>query len=117
MDREIQEFRAGERDYVNGGEFTYLRFQNGRIETSKRVNLEFMDAKEHYSALKAAQRARLAGTIFIDESIRSHDFDGYKLGDFSETFFQIGCHKIQYTELDVLAKSAGFTMQAMKQEG
>lgn len=118
VEREIAEFRAGERDYVNGSEFTLLRFQNGQIETSKRVNIEFEEAKRYYDRLKSLQ-FRFSNQGMLSTNDQGSEFQGYALRTVTREYFEIGCHKILYSELDSVAKAAGFSAfpYTMKEEG
>lgn len=111
----LEAFRNGEKDCVRGAEWTYLRFMNGQIETSEGIKIEFQEAKEYFSRLKSLQSKCENGDSIHGSN--HGEFQGYKLRLVTADYFEIGCHKIQFSELDKVAKLAGFTMQAMTVEG
>lgn len=115
---EIKDFHEGERDSIRGGEFTYLRFQSGEIQTSKGVKVEFHAAKAHYDRLKSLQ-FRVTKQGHLSSNDQASEFEGFRLRNVTPEYFEIGCHKIQYTELEALAKVAGFVNPeySMKEEG
>lgn len=115
---EIKDFHEGERDSIRGGEYTYLRFQSGEIQTSKGVKVEFHAAKAHYDRLKSLQ-FRVTKQGHLSSNDQASEFEGFRLRNVTPEYFEIGCHKIQYTELEALAKVAGFVNPeySMKEEG
>ncbi len=46
-------------------------------------------------------------------------FEGFRLRSVAPDYFEIGCHKIQFSELDAVAKATGFSAfhYTMKEEG
>ena len=110
-------FHNFERDTVRIGEFTFLRFQpNEReIKTSKGVRISYNDAYRHYDRLKSLQfRYNRQGYLSTNDQ-GGGEFEGYRLRNITADYFEIGCHKIEWAELDYVAKAARFP--AWKVEG
>lgn len=112
----VKEFHEGEIDYVRGGEYTYLRFQEGKIETSKGIKMEPEEARAYFDRLKSLQfRFKSQGHLSTND--QGSQFHGFALRNVTADYFEIGCHKIQYSELDNLAKDAGFQKEISTWEG
>jgi hypothetical protein len=116
----IQEFRDWKSDHVRESEWSFLRMDpnSGDVQTSKGIQFGRSEAKEYYFRLKRFQSKVNNGEDIKDNLDRyGMEFEGYTLRTITADHFEIGCHKIQFSELDRLAKAAGFTMQAMTKEG
>ncbi len=118
LELEIKLFRSFQRETVDADHtFTYLRADliGGYVQTSKRVRIPMPEALKAWAKLKDIQADPIHRTYGMGE--KPFQIFGYSLRAASASEFTVGCHRITFKELDDVAKAAGFTMQAMKQEG
>ena len=106
--RAAADFHSGEEDTVRDSEWTYLRFQAGEIQTSKGIKIDFHQAKEYYSRLKSLQfKCKNGEGVDVQALEIGMVFGVYRLKLVTSEHFEIGCHKIKFSELDRVAKLAG----------
>jgi hypothetical protein len=116
---QIKLFRSFEQETVDADHtFTYLRDDliGGFIQTSKGVRIPMPEALKAWAQLKEIQ---------ADPNHRTYDIGGkpfqifgHSLRAASNTEFTVGCHRITFSELDDVAKGAGFICEpyTMKEE-
>lgn len=112
----IEEFRAFRSRSVYYSEYTFLRYQPNEkeIETSKGVRVAKDDAQKYYNRLKSLQ-FRYNSQGYLSTNDQGSEFQGFKLRNITEDHFEIGCHKIQFSELDRVAKAAGLKLDPIYQ--
>jgi hypothetical protein len=95
--KELNKFRKGEKFniYAINHEKAYLRYnkENNRIETTQNVQIPFEVAKKFYNIIKN-------NAVNID-NLQILD---YKVIELNKEFIQIGCHNIEFKEINKIAK-------------
>ena len=99
--KEMKKFRAGENFaiYKLKHNFAYLRYnkENNRIQTTQNVYIPFEVAKKFYNIIK--------GGINNIDNLQILD---YRVIELNKNFIQIGCHKIEFKEINRIASELSF---------
>ena len=99
--KELRKFRAGENFaiYKIKHNFAYLRYnkENNRIETTQNIRIPFEVAKRFYNIIK--------GGINNIDNLQILD---YRVIELNKNFIQIGCHKIEFKEINRIANELSF---------
>ena len=99
--KELRKFRAGENFaiYKIKHNFAYLRYnkENNRIQTTQNVYIPFEVAKKFYNIIK--------GGINNIDNLQILD---YRVIELNKNFIQIGCHKIEFKEINRIASELSF---------
>lgn len=101
--KNIRKFRLFKTNNTNTGEFTYLRFNESknRVETSKGVEIPLEIAKRAFNWVTT----KLNGGGCTECEYKILDF---KVSTLNKSELTVGCHTIQMTEINRLAKKLGW---------
>jgi hypothetical protein len=98
---ELTKFRNGENFsiYAINHNFAYLRYNKdtNRIQTTQNVYIPFEVAKKFYNIIK--------GGINNIDNLQILD---YRVIELNKNFIQIGCHKIEFKEINRIASELSF---------
>jgi hypothetical protein len=85
--KELKDWRAGKRDSIyTQGRFDYLRVTDTDFVTSQRVCIPIAVGLRFYKTIRTAK----PGDMLLS----------YTIKNVTDTFIQIGCHKIAFKEID-----------------
>lgn len=102
---EIRELNAPWGNYVEIDEpNVWLRIKNGKVETSKGIELSQTEAKRLWKRIKSFHDgAQFKHDLAKDSSGHSWAFNKYQ-----NDMLTAGCHRIAYSEMESIAKQLGF---------
>ncbi len=108
--KEVDDFRNFLAGHAHNSDFTLLRVNSEakRIETSKGVQIPYGQAQECFALLKDLQGKATDPGSSSDFRGRDIKVFGYHLNRLDSMVFEVGCHKIQFTELDAIATAMGW---------
>lgn len=95
----LEKWRKGDGDRLYGHTtgFDYLRFNGKRIETSQGVEIPIDTAKKSFNFIMKS--VKVGG---VDKP--EHKILNWNINKITAEFLQIGCHKIEITEINSMAK-------------
>lgn len=102
----LEKWRKGEGRYLaRHGNFDYLRFnaKENRIETSQAVQIPYTAAKRFFETLQTCRKNQDFQPCIGAEII------GFELKEMTAEFIRVGCHRIGFDEIDVIARQLNWT--------
>lgn len=118
----LEAFRKGESDHVWDSDWTYLRLRlipGGQVvETSNGITIPLEEAREYFFRLQSIRaKCKNSQEYNLFGAPEGMKFQGYALRSAGPVYFEIGCHKITWGELESLANAVGFVKEFAAKEG
>ena len=104
MDCDIRELYAPWGNYVEIDDpNVWLRIKNGKVETSKGIELSQAEAERLWKRIKSFHD----GAQFQHDLARDSSGHGWAFNSYKNDLLTAGCHRISYSEMESIAKQLG----------
>lgn len=101
---EIRELNAPWRNYGGYEPNVWLRIKNGKIETSKGIELSQVEAERLWKRVKSFHD----GAQFQHDLARDSSGHSWAFNKYQNDVLTAGCHRIAYSEMEEIAMKLGF---------
>ena len=111
FDEKLEEWKSGEINFLNTPFYipdekpnAWIRIKGNIIETSKQIKIGIAEAKKLWRAVSAMHR----GAEFRHGLVEDVTGNQWSLNRYENDLLTAGCHRIEYNELERIAKQLGW---------